>query len=125
MVYSQNLERNLFILLWSGAIVVMLVMILDGVILDAAQKRTVKTPGEVNIWGSETINDLLLSADELSIAEKNSFIQLYLKPGNEAGGMNKVLETKENVYKKIFQRKINKLKQANSNEDFSIKPIPK
>ncbi|HNU13498.1 MAG TPA: hypothetical protein PKI55_03500 [Chitinophagaceae bacterium] len=100
-------------------------MILDGFISDAAQKKTVWTSGEANIWGSETINDLLLSADELSIAEKNSFIQLYLKPGKEVEGITNLLETKENVYRKIFQRKVNKLKRINNNEDFSIKPIPK
>lgn len=103
----------------------MLVMILDGFILDAAQKKAIRTSGEANVWDNEIINDLLLSADELSIAEKNSFIQLYLKPGNKAEGMNKVLETKEDVYKKIFQRKVNKLKQKDNDEDFFIKPIPK
>lgn len=125
MDYGQNVERKLYILLWSGAFVVMLIMILDGFILYAAQKKTIRTSGEANVWGSETINNLLLSADELSIAEKNSFIQLYLKPGNEAYSTINVQEANESVYKKIFERKVNSLRQSNKDEDFSIKPIPK
>ncbi len=76
---------------------------------------------------NETINELLLSADELSITEKKSFINLYLRPGENSITIVSADSgrEKENVYKQIFKRKVSSLRSKEVPSDFSIKPIPK
>ena len=128
---SWQKGKNLYLLLWVIAIFFIGGIILTGNAEINAGKNLFKnqdfeTAGTTN----ETINELLLSADELSIAEKNSFVNLYLKPV-ESNGVITATATegdneKDDIYKQIFNRKINKLKvKKGGSSDFSIKPIPK
>lgn len=117
--------RRLYLLLWSGTFLITMIMV----------NLKYNKPKSINLFKNKAfdpsastgyaINELLLSTGQLEIAEKKSFISLYLKPDE---GVYKVIveqSVNENVYKAIFQRKINSLQQKKKNYDFSIKPIPK
>jgi len=117
---------RLYFFLWTGAVVAVAVMMIDGFNIKAREVNLFRSRGvEQGVLTSETINDLLLSANELNISEKKSFISLYLKPGTSTTGADNSNETREQIYQNIFKRKIIKLQQKSRPEDFSIKPIPK
>lgn len=117
---------RLYVVLWTIAVIAVVFMMADGAYVSINEKNLFRNSSvESGVLTSETINELLLSANELSISEKKSFINLYLKSGNSPEGSDNGNETREQIYQEIFQRKINKLQQKSKQEDFSIKPIPK
>lgn len=117
--------KSLYLLLWIGASVFAIVMVSFTDSKNTELKIFKSQPVEKNTTASEMINELLLSADQLNIAEKNSFISLYLKPA-EVEIQNAITENNnEKVYDQIFQRKIKNIKKQKNKEDFSIKPTPK
>ncbi|MBL7725967.1 MAG: hypothetical protein JNK27_17640 [Chitinophagaceae bacterium] len=117
---------RLYVVLWTIAVIAVVFMMADGKYVSINEKNLFRNSGvESGVLSSETINELLLSANELSISEKKSFINLYLKSGSNPEGNDNENETREQIYQRIFQRKINKLQQKSRQEDFSIKPIPK
>lgn len=115
----------LYLILWGGTAFISVAMALIG--QQVNEKKLLRNhdfPTQTS--SGEAINDLLLSADELTIEEKKSFISLYLKSDDKTGVLtyqNNKNKT-EDVYKQIFQRKVNKLKEKSS-DDFSIRPLPK
>ncbi len=124
MIIRWKEGKWLYSTLWSGAFLVIVITLLvgfrDSINEKNDSKKRVLPSGTAS---GETINELLLSAGQLSIAEKNSFINLYLKSSD--GRTEASSTANEQLYKEIFQRKVNKLKKRNNNEDFSIKPVPK
>jgi hypothetical protein len=123
-----NNGKILYASLWGVASVIIAVIIITGYREQLPQRNFFNGHVLDNRTSSgETINELLLSANELTIAEKKSFINLYLKSADAssllADGRNK--DEQKRVYNQIFQRKMNNLNNKNSDDDFSIKPIPK
>ena len=127
MQYRQLSGKILYLILWGGTAVIAAGMVFFGHRQQVYYKKLFSTPNfAMDASSGDAINKLLISADELNIAEKTSFINLYLKQGDEAGIVTsqKVNKNREEVYKRIFQRKINKL-NGKPSEDFSVRPIPK
>ena len=127
MQYRQLSGKILYLILWGGTAVIAAGMIFFGhrqKVYDKELFRTLNFATDAS--SGDAINKLLMSADELNIAEKTSFINLYLKQDDEAGIITnqKIIKNREEVYKRIFQRKINKL-NGKPSEDFSVRPIPK
>lgn len=117
-----------YLVLWSAALVIISVMLLFG-FNDIVISRSIfknKNFGSAEV-SNQTINELLLSADELNIGEKNSFINLYLKPEDNIPALTAENNQTElaSVYNKILNRKIKNLDMKIKSEDFSVKPIPK
>lgn len=120
--------KILYASLWGVASVIIAIIIITGYREQLPQRSFFNGHVLDNRTSSgETINELLLSANELTIAEKKSFINLYLKSTDAhslmAGRMNK--SEQKRVYNEIFQRKMNNLNNKKSDDDFSVKPIPK
>jgi hypothetical protein len=120
--------KILYAILWGGAIIIIALIIITGYREQLPQKSFFggNILDNQNSSG-ETINELMLSANELTIAEKKSFINLYLKSGDVGSVVSYVKnqDGQRQVYRQIFQRKVNRLNNNNSDGDFSIKPIPK
>ena len=118
----------LYAILWGVSIVMIAVIVITGYREQLPQKSFFNGNALDNKTSSgETINELMLSANELTIAEKNSFINLYLKSTDPSSvvAFSKNKDEQKLVYNQIFQRKMNKLKNNNSDGDFSVKPVPK
>jgi hypothetical protein len=128
LVTSWQKGKALYLLLWMGAVIVTLVIIIAGsgdniIIKHLFKDQTLVSP-EANT--DETINQLLISVDELNISEKRSFINLYLKPTefDPTPTPIQISGEDENVYRQILHRRIERLKVKDQNEDFSVKPVP-
>lgn len=127
MQYKESSGKKLYFILWGGAAIIGVVMTLVGYWQQTDEKKLLRNPAFTDPKSSgETINDLLLSANELTIAEKKSFISLNLKQGEDIGIpiSQKSKDKRDEIYKQIFQRKMNRL-NGNSSADFSVKPVPK
>lgn len=127
MLYKESSGKKLYLILWGGAALIGAVMTVVGYLQQTDDKKLLRNPAFINPTSSdETINDLLLSANELTIAEKKSFISLYHRQGDdtEIPIYQKAKDKRYEIYKQIFQRKMNKL-NGNSSADFSVKPVPK
>lgn len=125
----KQYKRYLYIILLAGTFV-----ILSGMIVVDKKINNYNAKGlEPGIKkGSEktgkTINELLLSANELTISEKTAFINLYLKNDGvpDALAIEEIKNRRKEVYSKILNRKIGKVKTSgNSDNDFFIKAVPK
>ncbi len=119
--------RSLYFILFSGTAIIVAAMLLIDYKQDVANKASIiSSSAEVYSGTGEDINKLLLSANELTIAEKTSLINLYLKTGEPVATANYkyIKEKREEVYRTILKRQINKANNKGSG-DFSIKPVPK
>ncbi|MEI9943546.1 MAG: hypothetical protein WDN26_04935 [Chitinophagaceae bacterium] len=116
--------KALYLALWLGAAMTILI-IATGADNTFTTKQLFKkeamAPSEAS---DEAINDLLLSVDELNIAEKNSFINLYLKPNEHARVQLNVQDRRDSFYRQILNRRLSRLENRKRNEDFSVKPVP-
>lgn len=124
----RNKGKILYASLWGVASVIIAVIIITGYREQLPQKSFFNGHVLDNRTSSgETINELLLSVNELTIAEKKSFINLYLKSTDASSLMadRRNNDEQKKVYNQIFQRKMKNLNSKNSDDDFSIKPIPK
>lgn len=124
----RNNGKILYASLWGVASVIIAVIIITGYREQLPQKSFFNGHVLDNRTSSgETINELLLSVNELTIAEKKSFINLYLKSAdaNSLIADRRNNDEQKKVYNQIFQRKMKDLNNKNSDDDFSIKPIPK
>lgn len=128
MLISYQKQRNIYLVLLSGTVLILIAMFIADVAIEGAMrdKGHVKTLQQKAASG-ERINDMLISADELTIEEKTAFINLYLKQNNpQPGNTNEdIRQQRTEVYSKIFRRKANQARTVNSDEDFYIKEIPK
>jgi hypothetical protein len=119
--------KSIYLILVVGAITITLVMLL----LDRKQQRLdrklIRLPSSDNfISTGEKIDELLLTTNELTIAEKKSFINIYLMSQQQETGMtyDGVKKRRADLYHTILQRRINRA-VAKPQEDFSVKPVPK
>jgi hypothetical protein len=119
--------REIYIILITGTVLITLIMLL----IDYRQQLYERDQLQYKVINrqlkpGENIDELLLSANDLSIAEKKAFINIYLKtPGKPED--NKPAYTKnklDELYRSILQRKINR-STSKPREDFSVKPVPK
>jgi ethanolamine ammonia-lyase large subunit len=127
MHHNQPSGKILYLILWGGAAIIGTVMVIIGYSQQADEKNLLKSSAfATNKLSGDAINDLLLSGDELTIAEKKSFISLYLKPSENNGDIayQKGNNKSDEVYRLILQRKMNRSANKSTN-DFSVKPIPK
>ncbi|HEX4372627.1 MAG TPA: hypothetical protein VHZ50_04905 [Puia sp.] len=127
MLTSWQKGKALYLLLWMGAIIVTLVIIIAGNGDNSAITHLFKDQNLVSPEANtdETINQLLISVDELNISEKKSFINLYLKPSESDSTPTPIqISGDENVYRQIFHQRIERLQSKNHDEDFSVKPVP-
>jgi hypothetical protein len=128
MLTSWQKGKALYLILWMGAIIVTLVIIIAGNGDNSAITHLFKDQSLVSAEANtdETINQLLISVDELNISEKKSFINLYLKPTEPdfTPTPAQISGEDENVYRQILHRRIEKLKTKNQDDDFSVKPVP-
>jgi hypothetical protein len=125
---SWQKGKPLYLILWIGAVMVTLVIIIAGnsggfIIKHLFKDQSLVSP-EANT--DETINQLLISVDELNISEKKSFINLYLKPSESDSTPTpiQISGEDENVYRQILHQRIEKLKTKDQEEDFSVKRVP-
>jgi hypothetical protein len=119
--------RSLYFTLFSGTAIIVTAMLLIDYRQDVANKASIiSSSAEVYSGTGEDINKLLLSANELTIAEKTSLINLYLKTGEPvaAANYNYIKEKREEVYRTILKRQINKANNKGAG-DFFIKPVPR
>jgi hypothetical protein len=124
----RNKGNILYASLWGVASVIIAVIIITGYREQLPQKSFFNGHVIDNHTSSgETINELMLSANELTITEKKSFINLYLKSTDVSSviAYTKDSDEQKRVYNQIFQRKMKNLKNKNSDGDFSVKPVPK
>ncbi len=120
---------QLYLLLCSGAALFVSIILTAGSLKKPATSHNFfkNIDPRFSQASSETVNELLLSKDELSIAEKNSFINLYLKPSDFSASKNiPIAPAPASIYRQILDRKINNLKaKSNRTDDFIVKPVPK
>ncbi len=106
----KNNSKILYGSLWGVASVITAIIIITGYREKLPQKNFFNGHVLNNYTSSgETINELLLSANELTIAEKKSFINLYLK-STDANSLltdRRKNDEQKKVYNQIFQRKMN------------------
>ena len=127
MLHKEPSGKIFYLILWSGAALIGVIMVTIWKRQEFKDKQLLKNPlSRIQTLPGEAINDLLLSADELTIEEKKSFISLYLKPDDKTGVVtySNNNNNREEIYKLILQRKLNRVNRKSS-DDFSVKPIPK
>lgn len=121
--------HHLYLILFSGSAIIVLAMLLVEKFMEPAQIKTTQLPSDVtnSYTGSdEDISKLLLNDEELTIEEKKSLINLYLKdgaPNTKTATYAVIKEKREKVYSEIMKRKINRDRTTGS--DFSVRPVPK
>jgi hypothetical protein len=119
--------KSIYLILVAGAIMITLVMLLLDHKQQLLDKKLVRLPSSDNtISTGEKIDELLLTTSELTIAEKKSFINIYLMSQQQETGManERVKRRRADLYHTILQRRINRT-VAKPQEDFSVKPVPK
>ena len=127
MSKKQPSGKRLYLILWGGTATITAAMVLIGFRQQLYEKNLLRNPFyKTENSSGEAINELLLSANELTIAEKKSFINHFLKQANnnEETTPDKTGRKKEDIYKVILQRKINRL-NGKTKDDFSVRPVPK
>jgi hypothetical protein len=79
-----------------------------------------------NVSGN-IVNELLLSARELSISGETSLIDFNNKNNSFAGLLlaQEIKDNPENAYRKILKQKLEKINTHSSGGDFYIKAVPK
>jgi hypothetical protein len=118
----------LYSILFSGtAVIIAVMLIVDYNLQIETRKAHITLPAD-NLYSEngDDINKLLLSGNELTIEEKTSLINLYLKTGEPVAVLknNTIKQKREELYNAILKRQINKFKKSGSN-DFSIRPVPR
>lgn len=124
---KQPSGKMLYLILWGGTAIITAAMVVIGMRQQVYAKNILRNSFyKADNSSGEIINELLLSANELTIAEKKSFINLFLKSGNdyEEAGAGTISRKREDVYKNILQRKLYRL-NGKTKEDFSVRPVPK
>ncbi len=114
------------ILLTGTAIIVAVMFIIDRKLeVGITGNKNGSTNKVVFMESDADINELLLSGGDLTIEEKTSLINLYLKNGEPVAVKNfsTIKEGRDLVYKEILKRQINKSKNKPTS-DFSVRPIP-
>jgi hypothetical protein len=73
----------------------------------------------------ENIDQLFLTANDLSISEKKAFINIYLKTPRETpgSGKNEIRNKINELYNSILQRRMNRT-TSKQQDGFSVKPVP-
>lgn len=124
---KQPSGKILYLILWGGTAAITAAMVLIGFRQQVYEKNLLRNDFyKTENSSGEAINELLLSVNELTIAEKKSFINLFLKQVNNNGktASDKSGPPKEDIYKVILQRKLNRL-NGKTRDDFSVRPVPK
>jgi hypothetical protein len=119
--------KSIYMILISGAIIITSAMLLIDYNQQLLEKKLVKVPASGNLLSTgDKIDDLLLTTNELTIAEKKSFINIYLMSHQQEPGIvhDGVKKRRADLYNSILQRRINRT-VAKPQEDFSVKPVPK
>jgi len=127
MKYNLTSGRKLYLILWGGTLFITIAAILFGNWQEFREKRVLKIQTQEEQQVSERgIDGLLLSSNDLTLAEKKSFISLYLKPGEdiETSIYREAKQKHKEVYKQIFQRKLARIK-TKSTDNFFVGPLPK
>jgi hypothetical protein len=119
--------KSLYLILFSGTAIIVTAMLLVDYKQGVTNKAyLISSPAGTYSGTGEDINKLLLSANELTIAEKTSLINLYLKTGEPVAAVNfnLIKEKREEVYSTILKRQINRVSNRGAG-DFSVRPVPK
>ncbi len=111
----------------TGTILITILML----IIDYRQQEYEKEQLQFRLTRSDlqpgkNIDQLLLTGNDLSVTEKNAFINIYLKsPEISANGDKGSTKNKrDELYRSILQRRINRT-TSKPQEDFSVRPVPK
>lgn len=124
MSNNQFSGKILYLTLWGGTLCIVTVMFFIGYQQQISEKKLENTFLNNSSYPSgEAVNELMLSANDLTIEEKKAFINLFLKQENTTIN-GEVIPKRDAVYKRILDRKISKWTGRNG-DDFSIKPVPK
>src|SRR5688572_14722458 len=124
-LYNKLKAAKLYLLLWGFTIAIAATMLLLEKKGDQKDALHIMKPGfnSASVT-NQTINELLLTAKDLNLDEKKSFINLYLKSGDDIEAANNQAQP-ISVYNKIFEKKVDIIKTKKKQKDFSIQPIPK
>lgn len=122
--------KHLYLILFSGTAVIILAMLLverniELSMTDSSLKT--RQVGTITNASSNNLNQLLLKSGELTIEEKKSLINLYLKGDGSAGetvSYALIKQKRDEVYGAILKRQLTKTEPEQSS-DFSIRPVPK
>jgi len=127
MIADSQKQRLIYFILSAGTILILTGMFfIDWEKAKPGRERKGDISKQRNSVSGEIINSLLISAEELTIAEKTAFINLYLKSENQqTDGYNNIRQQRTAVYTNILRRKTSQAKSANSGDDFYIKEVPK
>ena len=120
----------LYIVLWSAGCLVSAVIV---VMWNSAGDAEEVLVFDRSVMGSENINatnnivnELLLSANELSIYGKSSLIDYNNRYESESDELIEQIKINpEKAYSAILKKKLIKISQKPVSSDFEIKPIPK
>jgi hypothetical protein len=76
-------------------------------------------------YGTDNIDELMLSSDELVFADKKSFVKGTLRFQWTNDSVFSFENSRKNLYNYIYQKKLKKAgKKPGGNQDFSIRPVP-
>ena len=127
MIADSQKQKFIYFILSAGTILILTGMFfieLEGT--KTGRERNGDIVMQRSSVSGEIINSLLISAEELTIAEKTAFINLYLKSDNQqTGNYSNIRQQRTAVYTNILRRKTSQAKSANSGDDFYIKEVPK
>jgi hypothetical protein len=121
--------QHLYLILFSGTAIIILAMLLVEKFIEPVQVNSTYTPSDVTNTTAAAhadIDKLLLNDGELTIEEKKSLINLYLKdgaPDTRSATYAIIKEKRDRLYSEIMKRKVNR--ERPSDNDFSVRPVPK
>jgi hypothetical protein len=126
LIMNKRIQAGTFLypVLWGGAALIIAGMFIIGHRQQTYDKNNLHTLQPAS--SGEMINALMVSTNDLTIEEKKSFINLFLRKGEDPEETTSTAAIKkENVYRQILQRKINRPVKNQRPDDFSVKPVPK
>jgi hypothetical protein len=119
----------LYFILFSGTAIIILAMLWVEKFIEPEPVKGNFLPTDITHTYTETdadISKLLLNEEGLTIEEKKSLINLYLKDGAPTSRLvtyDVIKEKREKVYSEIMKRKISVDNEGGGN--FSVRPVPK
>jgi lysine/ornithine N-monooxygenase len=119
------------ILLWAGAFVIFLIMIAlwyregDDAISLNVQHRTTQNRPASGVEEGIFVDELLLSANDLSISGRKELINTLLTNNNEYDTVSSnTFAGRDKIYKKLYEQQVKNTNQNRTGGGIDIRPVP-
>lgn len=119
--------KTIYIVLISGTFVIIMLMLLFDYRQQLYEKKILFNIEKISqLRPGQNIDQLFLTANDLSVSEKKAFINIYLKTPQKNVGIrrNGIKDEINELYNSILQRRINRT-TSKQKDNFSVKPVPK